>query len=34
MTQEDEIIFKLYNISGYTKDEVVEEDKKGPNKAL
>ena len=34
MTQEDEIIFKLYNISGYTKDEVVEEDEKGPNKAL
>lgn len=30
MTQEDEIIFKLYNISGYTKDEVVEEENKGP----
>ena len=30
MTQEDEIIFKLYNISGYTKEEVVNEDEKGP----
>ena len=30
MTQEEEILFKLYNISGYTKDEVVKEDKKGP----
>lgn len=30
MTQEDEILFKLYNISGYTIEEVVKEEEKGP----
>ena len=34
MELEDEILFKLYNISGYTQEEVVKEEEKGPNKAL
>ena len=34
MELEDEILFKLYNISGYTQEEVVKEEEKGPDKAL